>query len=68
MAEVISIHERIARQRGRTSPVDGGEAAILLFTGIRYERFEDSPAAGKPLQNKAKRVARGVGKKDVDQA
>jgi hypothetical protein len=42
MAQVISISERIARtsRRNETGVTD---AQILLFTGIRYERFGATP-------------------------
>lgn len=37
MAEVISLQERLAKQPKR--PSEPCEARILLFTGVRYERW-----------------------------
>ena len=37
MAEVISLEQRLARQPKRAS--EPCEARILLFTGVRYERW-----------------------------
>jgi len=39
--------DAIARRRPRTQPADAGR--ILLFTGVRYERWvEPEPGAGRP--------------------
>lgn len=37
MAQVISLEERLAKQPKR--PSEPHEAQILLFTGVRYERW-----------------------------
>lgn len=42
MAQVISISERMPRTPRRVDPV-AKDAQILLFTGIRYERFGQIP-------------------------
>ncbi|MBL0371032.1 hypothetical protein JJB09_03235 [Rhizobium sp. KVB221] len=46
MAEVIRIDERLARQPKR--PSEPCEARILLFTGVRYERW--SSADDRPVK------------------
>ncbi|MDO6963007.1 hypothetical protein [Rhizobium alvei] len=43
MAEVIRLEERLAKQPQRRS--EPCEAKILLFTGVRYERWQE-PKAG----------------------
>lgn len=56
MAQVISIKDRIARTP-RRGEADIGDAKILLFTGIRYERFGGLPARvefdekGEPIKH-----------------
>lgn len=42
MAQVISISERIARTPRRNES-GATDAQILLFTGVRYERFGEVP-------------------------
>ena len=56
MAQVIRIEERLARQPKRQS--EPCEAQILLFTGVRYERWttaDDRPqkrsSGGKRKKN-----------------
>lgn len=46
MAEIVSIQERMARTPRRTPPLQFGDAKILLFTGVRYERY--GAAAHRP--------------------
>jgi hypothetical protein len=40
MAEVIRIDQRLAKQTTRAG--EPCEAKILLFTGVRYERWKDA--------------------------
>ncbi|HZG27656.1 hypothetical protein SAMN05421890_4804 [Ensifer adhaerens] len=42
MAQVISIRERLPRNPRRADPA-ATDAQILLFTGVRYERFGQIP-------------------------
>ncbi|WP_426228585.1 hypothetical protein [Pararhizobium sp. DWP3-4] len=45
MADVIRLEERLVRAPPKPSmgPVAPGNAVILLFTGIRYERLDGHP-------------------------
>jgi hypothetical protein len=42
-AEIIDLSSRAERRTRSLAPV--GEAAVLLFTGVRYERLEPASAA-----------------------
>ena len=59
MAEVIRIEDRLTRAPPKPAmgPVPPGNAVILLFTGIRYERLDGyrsatpKPAPGQPKKH-----------------
>jgi hypothetical protein len=53
MAQIISLPE--AKVRGsRRAPKDVAGAKILLFTGVRYERLDVSPARRKSSPKRIK--------------
>jgi hypothetical protein len=52
MAEVIRLQERLAKQPRRAS--GSCEAKVLLFTGVRYERWDDTSGHPAKRSNSAK--------------
>ncbi|KQY20111.1 hypothetical protein ASD31_05015 [Rhizobium sp. Root482] len=59
MADVIRIEDRLVRAPPKTGtqPAVHGDAVILMFTGIRYERLDDHPGGNPatPLRSKSKK-------------
>ena len=53
MAEVVRLQERLDKQPKR--PSEPCEARILLFTGVRYERWTDEGHRPETRTNGAKR-------------
>lgn len=62
MAEIISMEERRGRRPAAAKEHVPREADILFFTGVRYERFDDSslnnPVAEKRAPAKKGRARR----------
>jgi hypothetical protein len=59
MAEILAFRqrdgsERVAKRRARNVP-----AQIIIFPGVRYERWSDVPPAPKPKRGKSGRRAAG---------
>ncbi|MCX8998483.1 hypothetical protein NOF55_15315 [Rhizobiaceae bacterium BDR2-2] len=54
MAEIILLADR----RGHAPPPSGEavprKAQILFFTGVRYERLDDTPADNSPVSKKGR--------------
>lgn len=50
-AELIELSLFEDRRRARTTE---GSAEILIFTGVRYERIADEPAASRPRAQEAR--------------
>jgi hypothetical protein len=57
MADVIRIEDRLVRAPPKPSmgPVAPGNAVVLLFTGIRYERLDSGATPLEPVPDKAKK-------------
>ena len=59
MAEIIQLEQR----RGHDpAPPKAGvpvEAKILFFTGVRYERLDDTPDAKRPVAKKGRSTRAG---------
>ena len=53
MGKLVHIDKRLRLAQVR--PGTNGNAQILIFTGVRYER-DGTPVPGKPLRVKRKRV------------
>jgi hypothetical protein len=53
LGKLVQFDKRVRRQR--TLPAQAGNAQVVLFTGVRYER-DGTPVPSKPIgQAKAKR-------------
>ena len=59
MAEIIKIKDRLELNGKSTRQVTGA-AQILLFTGIRYERFEPAPIRPEGLLQALPRPGEGI--------
>ena len=59
MSEIVVLDSRRDLRRQRTAPAATGDAVILLFTGVRYERqSEPQPPADTAPARPARRKRR----------
>ena len=54
MATILDFPPRTSAERLRGSRATGS-AEIVLFPGVRYERWEEAPAAKRPRRKSVKR-------------
>ena len=58
MGDVVAFRPQADRYPHRRSDTDAGAATILLFTGVRYERHDATPAATPAARAPRKRRRR----------
>lgn len=54
MAEIVLLAERRGRKPVPSKESVPREAAILFFTGVRYERLDNTPADNSPVAKKGR--------------